>query len=75
MPNIKEVYEMKNRFICFLAVALMVFSTVVQSAYAAAVPARPTVREDFYQELADLVNKQDCSKFFGEMELQVGSNS
>ncbi len=65
---------MMNRMIRFLVVALLAFSIVSPPAYADGSPAQPTVREDFYRELADLVNKQERSKFFGEMELQVGSN-
>lgn len=61
---------MKRRIFCFLSALLLAVSTTIPSVYAN----QSTVQEDFYRQLADLVSKQDYSKFFDEMELQVGSN-
>lgn len=65
---------MKNKIFCFLAALLLAVSAANPPAYAAQPVPLSTVREDFYQQLADLVSKQDYSKFFDEMELRVGSN-
>ncbi|MDE7243946.1 MAG: S8 family serine peptidase, partial [Oscillospiraceae bacterium] len=61
---------MKNKIFCFLTALFMIVSTISLPAYAN----ESTVQENFYQQLANMVSKQDYSKFFGEMELQVGSD-
>lgn len=65
---------MKNKIISFLTALLLVIFMVDLPAYAVQPTASPTTREDFYRQLTDLVSKDDYSKFFGEMELQIGSN-
>lgn len=65
---------MKNKIFCFLTALLLAVSMVDFPVYATQPTASPAVREEFYQQLADLVSKDDYSKFFGEMKLRIGSN-
>lgn len=61
---------MKNKIIC----CLTAFLIAIASANLPVNAAQPAVQEDFYQQLAGLIDKQDYSKFFNEMELRVGSD-
>ena len=66
---------MKNKIISFLAALFLTVSATNLPVYAARLTALPSAQEGFYQQLANLVSNDDYSKFFGEMELQMGSRS
>ena len=65
---------MKNKVFSFLMALLLTVSAFSFPVYAVQPASSSAAEEDFYQQLADLVAKDDYSKFFGEMELQIGSN-
>ena len=65
---------MKTKVLCFWIAILLAISAANLPVYAVQPASSSTVEENFYQQLADLVAKDDYSKFFGEMELQIGSN-
>lgn len=65
---------MKNKILSFLIALLLAVSAANLPAYAVHAAVVSTETEDFYQQLTDLVGKQDTSKFFGKIKLEIGSN-